>query len=55
MFPLTISPDFKAKIPSVVVGWITATVHNSQHDEALWRKMRTPQPGSVAKTKRPSQ
>ena len=37
--PLTISPDFKAKIPNVVVGWITATVRKSQHDEGLWREI----------------
>jgi DNA/RNA-binding domain of Phe-tRNA-synthetase-like protein len=38
-FPLTISPDLKAKVPTVAVGWITATVHNSQHDEALWNEI----------------
>jgi len=39
MLPLTIAPEFKAKIPNVVVGWITASVRNSQHDEALWREI----------------
>ncbi len=39
MLPLTIAPEFKAKIPNVVVGWGTATVRNSQHDEALWREI----------------
>ena len=39
MIALTIAPEFKAKIPAVVVGWITATVRNSQHDEALWREI----------------
>ena len=39
MISLTISPDFKAKISNVVVGWITATVRNSQHDEALWQEI----------------
>ena len=37
--PLTISPDFTAKIPYVVVGWITASVRNSKHDEALWQEI----------------
>ncbi len=39
MLPLTISPDLKAIVPAVAVGWITATVRNSQHDEALWREI----------------
>lgn len=39
MIDLTIFPDLKAKIPAVAVGWITATVHNTQHDEALWREI----------------
>ena len=39
MIDLTIAPEFKAKIPTVAVGWITATVRNSQHDEALWREI----------------
>ncbi len=39
MLPLSISPDLKAKTPSVVVGWITASVRNSQHDEALWQEI----------------
>jgi len=38
---LTIATEFKTKIPAVVVGWITATVRNSQHDEALWREIET--------------
>lgn len=37
--PLTISHDQKAKVPAVVVGWITAAVHNTQHDEALWQEI----------------
>ena len=37
--PLTIAPDFRAKIPAVVVGWITASVRNSTHDEALWQEI----------------
>ncbi len=36
---LTICPEFKAIIPNVVVGWITASVRNSQHDEALWKEI----------------
>ena len=35
MLPLSISTGLKAKIPAVVVGWITTSVRNSQHDEAL--------------------
>ena len=36
---LTISPGLKATIPGIAVGWITAAVHNSQHDEALWQEI----------------
>jgi DNA/RNA-binding domain of Phe-tRNA-synthetase-like protein len=39
MLPLTISPDLKAKVPGVAVGWITATVRNTQHDEGLWQEI----------------
>ena len=39
MIDLTIAPEFQAKIPGVAVGWISAAVHNSQHDEALWREI----------------
>jgi DNA/RNA-binding domain of Phe-tRNA-synthetase-like protein len=39
MLPLTIAPEFKSKIPNVVVGRITASVRNSQHDEALWQEI----------------
>jgi DNA/RNA-binding domain of Phe-tRNA-synthetase-like protein len=39
MIDLTISPEFKDKIPVIAVGWITASVHNSQHDEGLWREI----------------
>ncbi len=39
MIDLTIAPEFKAKIPGVAVGWLTAVVCNSQHDEALWREI----------------
>ena len=49
MFPLSIVPDPKAAVPSAVGGWITATVHNSQHDEGLWQEIEnnpTPRRGS---------
>ncbi len=39
MLSLTISADLEAKIPNVVVGWITANVRNSQHDETLWQEI----------------
>jgi DNA/RNA-binding domain of Phe-tRNA-synthetase-like protein len=39
MLSLTISPDLKAKVPGVAVGWITASVHNGRHDEGLWREI----------------
>ena len=39
MIDLTIEPEFKAKIPGVAVGWITAAVRNTQHNEALWREI----------------
>jgi DNA/RNA-binding domain of Phe-tRNA-synthetase-like protein len=39
MLSLSISPDLHAKIPHVVVGWITGSVRNSQHDEALWQEI----------------
>jgi DNA/RNA-binding domain of Phe-tRNA-synthetase-like protein len=39
MIDLTIAPEFKATIPGVAVGWLTAIVCNSQHDEALWREI----------------
>ncbi len=39
MIDLTIAHEFKAKIPGVAVGWLTAVVRNSQHDETLWREI----------------
>jgi DNA/RNA-binding domain of Phe-tRNA-synthetase-like protein len=39
MLPLTISPDLKARVDGVAVGWITATVQNTQHDEGLWQEL----------------
>ena len=39
MIALTISPDLTATILNVVVGWITASVRNSTHDEALWQEI----------------
>jgi DNA/RNA-binding domain of Phe-tRNA-synthetase-like protein len=41
MLPLTISPDLKSKIPGVAVGWITATVHITEHDDGLWGDIET--------------
>lgn len=39
MMDLTIAPEFQAKIPGITVGWLTASVRNSQHDETLWREI----------------
>ena len=39
MIDLTIASEFKAKIPGIAVGWITAAVRNSEHNEALWREI----------------
>ncbi len=39
MIPITISPDFKAVLPSVVVGCITANVRVAGHDAGLWREI----------------
>ena len=39
LFDLTIAPEFKAKLSGLAVGWLTAKVHNTQHDEALWREI----------------
>ena len=39
--PLSIAPDLKTPVSSVAVGWTTAAVHNSQHDEGLWQEMET--------------
>ena len=39
MLNLTISPDLKAKLANVVVGWITANVHVAEHDAGLWREI----------------
>ena len=41
MLSLTISPNLKAKVPDVAVGWITAKVHNTQHDADLWHEIET--------------
>jgi len=40
MIDLTIAPDLKAKVPDVAVGWITAAVRNSQHDDTLWAEIK---------------
>ena len=39
MIPITISPDLKAVVPNVAVGWITANVQVTEHDEALWQEI----------------
>lgn len=39
MIPITISAEFKALVPNVVVGRITAGVRNSLHDDTLWREI----------------
>jgi DNA/RNA-binding domain of Phe-tRNA-synthetase-like protein len=36
---ITISPDFKSRVPNVVVGCITAAAKNTQHDAALWQEI----------------
>ena len=41
MIPLTIAPDFKAKIPAVTVGFVTAQVRNTEHNEALWQEIES--------------
>jgi DNA/RNA-binding domain of Phe-tRNA-synthetase-like protein len=41
MLDLAISGDLKAKIPAVAVGWITASVHVTEHDAELWREIET--------------
>jgi DNA/RNA-binding domain of Phe-tRNA-synthetase-like protein len=39
MIDLTINADLESKVPAVTVGWITATVQVSEHDESLWREI----------------
>ena len=39
MLSLTISPELKAEIPGVAVGWITANVHVAEHDTGLWQEI----------------
>jgi DNA/RNA-binding domain of Phe-tRNA-synthetase-like protein len=41
VIPLTISPELKAVVPSVVVGVVTANVQITRHDEALWNEIQT--------------
>jgi DNA/RNA-binding domain of Phe-tRNA-synthetase-like protein len=41
MISLTIDPTFKARVPTLTVGFITAQVRNSEHNEALWREIDT--------------
>jgi DNA/RNA-binding domain of Phe-tRNA-synthetase-like protein len=39
MIPLTIDAELKAKIPAVAVGFVTATVRNAEHNDALWKEI----------------
>ena len=41
MISLSISPDLKAKIPAVAVGWVTAAVSVADHDSDLWNEVET--------------
>ncbi|NUQ62965.1 MAG: hypothetical protein HUU20_10775 [Pirellulales bacterium] len=39
MISPTIASEFKAKIPTVAVGCLTANVRNSEHEELLWQEI----------------
>jgi DNA/RNA-binding domain of Phe-tRNA-synthetase-like protein len=39
MIDLTLAPGLEAVIPTVAVGCLTASVHNSEHQEPLWREI----------------
>ena len=39
MIELTIAPEFKAKIPAVTVGILTASVVIARHDAMLWQEI----------------
>ena len=39
MISIIISPDLKAKLPDIAVGWITANVQVAEHDDGLWREI----------------
>jgi DNA/RNA-binding domain of Phe-tRNA-synthetase-like protein len=39
MIELAIHADLESKVPAVAVGWITATVQVTEHDEGLWREI----------------
>jgi DNA/RNA-binding domain of Phe-tRNA-synthetase-like protein len=41
MIPLTISAEFKAKIPAVTVGFVVAKVCNTEHNDVLWQEIET--------------
>ena len=41
MIFLTISPDLKARLPNVAVGWITAAVSVAEHNSDLWQEIET--------------
>ncbi len=38
---LTISPNLKAKLPGLAVGWVTAKVHVTEHEGGLWGDIET--------------
>jgi DNA/RNA-binding domain of Phe-tRNA-synthetase-like protein len=39
MISVTIAPDFKAIVPNVVVGCVTANVQVTEHDDGLWEEI----------------
>jgi DNA/RNA-binding domain of Phe-tRNA-synthetase-like protein len=41
MIDLAINADLKSRISAVTVGWITATVQVTEHDEGLWREIES--------------
>lgn len=41
MTPLSIDPQFKARISAVTVGFITAQVRNTEHNDALWQEIES--------------
>jgi DNA/RNA-binding domain of Phe-tRNA-synthetase-like protein len=41
MISLSIAPEFKAIVPAVAVGCLSAHCRNSEHDEGLWQEIET--------------
>lgn len=39
MISLSIAPEFRAKIPAVAVGCLSASCRNSEHNEGLWQEI----------------